>query len=276
MKTIVVPTDFSPIATNALHYALDLAKSINANILLFHVYQVPVSFTDAPILLMSVDDLRKNAEQRIHKLKEEVEHISGGTIKVFGETVLGNIEDELETLCNKIKPFAVVMGTKGAAAVERALFGSNTLKAIRHLTWPVICVPPGKTFGHGIKKVGFACDLKNVVETTPTAQIINFVKTVGAKLFVLNVDYENKHSEGETPEQSALLQTMLSEIEPSYHFVQYKDIEDGINFFTDQNDLDLILAIPKKHKLLDALFKQSSSKQLVYQSRVPVLCVHED
>jgi nucleotide-binding universal stress UspA family protein len=276
MKTIIVPTDFSPIATNALHYALDLAKSINASIILFHVYQVPVSFTDAPILLMSVDDLRKNAIQKILTLKEEVEHISGGNIKIYEETVLGNIEDELETLCNKMKPFAVVMGTKGAGAVERALFGSNTLNAIKHLTWPVICVPPGKTFGQGIKKVGFACDLKNVVESIPASQIINFVKMVGAKLYVMTVDYENKHGEGETPQQSALLQAMLAELEPSYHFIQYKDVEDGINYFAEQNDLDLILAIPKKHKLLDAIFKQSSSKQLVYQSRVPVLCVHEE
>ena len=137
MKTIIVPTDFSPIATNAMHYAIDMAKSINASILLLHVYQVPVSFTDTPIVLVSIEDLRKGAEEQIAHLKTEVEHLTSGSLKVYTETRLGNVADELENLCNKINPFAVVMGTKGASGVERILFGSNTLTAIRHLTWPV-------------------------------------------------------------------------------------------------------------------------------------------
>ena len=61
MKTIIIPTDFSAIATNAMHYGIDMAKATNASILLFHVYQVPVSFTDTPIVLVSVEELRKVA-----------------------------------------------------------------------------------------------------------------------------------------------------------------------------------------------------------------------
>ncbi len=275
MKTIIVPTDFSPIATNAMHYALDMAKSVNASILLLHVYQVPVSFTDTPIVLVSIEDLRKGAEEQIAHLKTEVEHLTSGSLKVYTETRLGTVADELENLCNKINPFAVVMGTKGASGVERILFGSNTLTAIRHLTWPVICVPPGKTFGNGIKKIGFACDFKDVVKTTPTHFIVDFVKEFKAELDVLNVDYHNKHFKPETPEQSLLLHTMLEEAKPSYHFIEHADIEDGINEFAEKNNLDLIITIPKKHRLLEGVFKPSSTKQLVYQSHVPVMCVHE-
>lgn len=275
MKTIIVPTDFSPIATNAMHYAIDMAKKVNASLLLLHVYQVPVSFTDTPIVLVSIEDLRKGAEEQVAHLKTEVEHLTSGSLKVYTETRLGNVADELENLCNKINPFAVVMGTKGASGVERILFGSNTLTAIRHLTWPVICVPPGKTFGDGIKKIGFACDFKDVVKTTPTHYIVDFVKEFNAELDVLNVDYHNKHFKPETPEQSALLHTMLEEANPIYHFIEHADIEDGINEFAEKNNIDLIITIPKKHRLLEGVFKPSSTKQLVYQSHVPVMCVHE-
>lgn len=275
MKTIIVPTDFSPIATNAMHYAIDMAKTVNASLLLLHVYQVPVSFTDTPIVLVSIEDLRKGAEEQVAHLKSEVEHLTSGSLKVYTETRLGNVADELENLCNKINPFAVVMGTKGASGVERMLFGSNTLTAIRHLTWPVICVPPGKIFGTGIKKIGFACDFKDVVKTTPTHYIVDFVKEFNAELDVLNVDYHNKHFKPETPEQSALLHTMLEEARPVYHFIEHADIEDGINDFADKNNIDLIITIPKKHRLLEGVFKPSSTKQLVYQSHVPVMCVHE-
>ena len=275
MKTIIVPTDFSPIATNAMHYAIDMAKKVNASLLLLHVYQVPVSFTDTPIVLVSIEDLRKGAEEQVAHLKTEVEHLTSGSLKVYTETRLGNVADELENLCNKINPFAVVMGTKGASGVERILFGSNTLTAIRHLTWPVICVPPGETFGDGIKKIGFACDFKDVVKTTPTHYIVDFVKEFNAELDVLNVDYHNKHFKPETPEQSALLHTMLEEANPTYHFIEHADIEDGINEFAEKNNIDLIITIPKKHRLLEGVFKASSTKQLVYQSHVPVMCVHE-
>jgi nucleotide-binding universal stress UspA family protein len=275
MKTIIIPTDFSPIATNALHYGINMAQAINTSILLLHVYQVPVSMTDVPIVLVSVEELQKDAEERLANLKKEVENISSGNLKVYTEARLGDVTDELEDLCNKIKPFAVVMGSKGESAIERVFFGSTTLTAIRHLTWPVICVPPGKQFEHGLKKIGFACDFRNVVKSTPTHFIKEFIKEFNAELLVLNVDYNNRHFKPETPEQTLLLHTMLEDAKPSYHFIQHKDAEDGINEFAEKNNLDLLIAIPKKHKLLEGVFKPSSTKQLVFHSHVPVMCIHE-
>jgi len=275
MKTIIVPTDFSPVATNALHYAIDMAKTINASLLLFHAYQVPVSYSDTPIILVSVEELKKSAEDQLEKLKTEVAHITSGQLKIYTETVMGNTSDELETLCEKINPFAIVMGTRGASGLEKVLFGSTTLTAIRHLKWPVISVPPGKEYGTGIKKIGFACDFREVVKTTPADVINNFTAAFNAELHVLNVDYHDKHFKPDTPEQSALLHTMLEVSKPVYHFIEHRDIEDGINEFAEKNNLDLIITIPKKHKLLEGLFRTSSSKQLVFQSHIPVLCVHE-
>ena len=275
MKTIIVPTDFSPTATNALHYAIHLANQVKANLVLTHVYQVPVSYTDAPIVLVSVEELRKSATARIQKLKEEVEHLVGAQTKIYIEVILGTVVDELENLCNKIKPFAVVMGTKGDSGVERVLFGSNTLLAIRRLTWPVICVPPGKTYGKGIKKIGFACDFEKVVDSTPAPAIKAFVKAFGAHLDVLNINPDGKAREEEMPEQSLLIQTMLSELKPAFHFIQHRDIEDGINEFAIKNELDLVITIPKKHNLIERIFKETSSKQLIYHGNVPILCMHE-
>lgn len=275
MKTIIIPTDFSPAATNALHYGIDMASTIGGSLMLFHTYQVPVSYSDVPIVLVSVDELAKSAAERLEILKKEVEHITSGSMKIYTEAVMGNLTDELEKLCKKIRPFAVVMGSRGSSGLERVLFGSNTLSAIRHLTSPVISVPPGKNYGTGIKKIGFACDFKKIVQTTPADAIKNFVKEFGAELHVLNVDYHDKHFTPETPEQSALLHTLLEEAKPVYHFVEHKDVEDGINEFAEKNNIDLIITIPKKHKLLDGIFSPSSTRQLVFQSHLPVMCIHE-
>jgi nucleotide-binding universal stress UspA family protein len=275
MKTIIIPTDFSANASNAVNYAVDMAKDTGSSILLLHVYQIPVSVTEVPVVLISEDELKKSTAAALQDLKAGVEHITSGVVKVYTESRLGDTIEELEQLCNHIKPFAVVMGTKGLTAIEQTLFGSTTLSAIKHITSPVIAVPPGKEYGKGIKKIGFACDFKEVVKTTPVSFIKEIVKQFNAELHVLNVDYHNKHFKPETPEESLLLHTMLEDLKPVYDFIEHEDIEDGINQFAEKNNLDLIITIPKKHKLLDSLFRKSSTRQLIFESHVPVMCVHE-
>ena len=275
MKTIIVPTDFSPIATNAMNFAADMAVNINASLILLHVYQVPVSMTDVPVVMVSAEELRKSSEAKLQEIKDAMTRITSGKIKIYTEAKLGDVSDELKDICKRIQPFAVIMGTRGTSGVERILFGSTTLTAIRHLKCPVIVVPPGKEYGSGIKKIGFACDFDKVVETTPIQFIKNMVKEFGAELHVLNVDHEGKHFKPGTPEESLMLHTLLQDLNPNYHFINHVDIEDGINEFVEKNNIDLLITIPKKHKLLDSLFKKSSTKQLVTQSHVPVMCVHE-
>lgn len=275
MKTIIIPTDFSQSATTALHYGIEMAKAINAEIHLLHVYQVPVSFTDTPVVLLSVDELKNAAEKQINMLKNEVEHIAPESVKIHAAARLGSVPDEIANYCNEIKPFAVVMGSKGKTGLEKVLFGSNTLTVIRQLIWPVISVPSGTLYGDGIRKIGFACDFKDIAETTPVAVIMSFQKEFNAELHILNVGSEDATAKLGTADDVAGLYKMFENVKPSYHFIKHNSPEEGISEFAETNNLDLLIAIPKKHKLLESLFKTSSTKQLVYHSHIPVMCVHE-
>jgi hypothetical protein len=223
---------------------------------------------------VSVEELQKNAESKMAEVKKSLEKTTAGAVRIYGEAKLGDTVDELEDLCNRIKPFAVVMGTKGATGLERVFFGSTTLNTIKHLSWPVIVVPPDKKYS-AIKKIGFACDFREVVETTPAHVIKEFVKEFNAEIHVLNVDYKNAHFKPETPEQSVLLHTMLEELNPKYDFIEDENIEAGIEKFAEKNNLDLVITIPKKHKLLQGIFKKSHTKDLIFHSHLPILCVHE-
>ena len=275
MKTIIVATDFSPAALNATNYAADMALALKANLILFHVYQLPLSVSDTPIVLLSVEELKESAESKLAHLKKDLLHITPGDIEIKTEARMGNLPDELEEFCGTTRPFAIVMGKKGHSAMERALFGSNTLSVIKHLSWPVICVPPGKEYGAGIKKIGLACDFDAIKDTTPVDTIRGFVKDFGAQLHVLNVDYENRHFKADTPMQSEFIHTVLESFKQTYHYIENQDIEDGINEFAETNNLDIVITIPKKHKKIGGLFKKSSTKQLVFESHVPIMCVHE-
>ncbi len=274
MKTIVVLTDFSPASLNATHYATDMALAIKANILLFHAYQLPLSVSDTPIVLLSVEELKESAEIKLAQLKKDLEHITSGALEIETESRLGNLADEAEDFCNKSNPFTVIMGTKGHTAVERVLFGTNTYGIIKHLSSSVICVPTGKEYGQGIKKIGFASDFREIKDTTPVPSIKTFVKELKAELHILNVDHDNVHFKPDAREQSNLLHNAFEDLNPQYHYIENKDIEDGINEFAEKNNLDLLITIPKKHKFFESLFKKSSTKQLVFHSHVPVMCVH--
>lgn len=273
MKTIIIPTDFSPTAVNAMNYGLDMALAINASVILFHAYSVPVSMTDVPVMLVSVEELEKNARQQMTLLKEKADHVVSGKVKIDAETRLGDSVDELELLCDRVQPFAVVMGTRDSSGLERTLFGSTTMSAVRRLTWPVIAVPPGKEYGQGIRKIGFACDFKDVVDSVPADVIKDLVNQFHAEFHVLNVSPEGKDFETDSGE-FVLLKNMLEDAGPVFDFVKNDDVEEGINEFAEKNNLDLVIMIPRKHKLLDGLFRKHHTKKLVFHSHVPVMCAH--
>ena len=68
MKTILVATDFSAAALNAANYAADMASTINADILLLHVYHIPVSYSEIPVVV-TPDDLMRECRKRYRRSK---------------------------------------------------------------------------------------------------------------------------------------------------------------------------------------------------------------
>jgi nucleotide-binding universal stress UspA family protein len=277
MKTLVVPTDFSSVSVNAMNYAVDMAQSINAGILLLHVYNVPVAYTDAPVspvTTVSIDEIKRTSEERLEDLKLNLLRVTSGQLEVLTESRLGDTIDELEEVCKAVQPFAVIMGSHGTTGLERMIMGSTTLTAVRHLKFPVIVVPPGTSY-HGITKIGLACDFKDVIETTPVDYIKNIVREFGAELFVLNVHYDPDGKKKEDMMESAYLDAMLGDVNPHYHFLNQEDVVEAINEFAEKNNLDMVMVIPKKHRLIDSLFHKSKSKELVTHSHIPIVSIHE-
>jgi nucleotide-binding universal stress UspA family protein len=252
-----------------------MAVAINATIFLFHAYNIPVSYSEIPLAIVSVEELKEESEKKLEELRENLLHVLPAGIKIQTESRLGNAVDELESICKEIQPFAVVIGAKGKSNFENLVYGSVALTAIRHLEWPVLCIPAGKDYGTGIKKIGFACDFRQVKKTTPVQKIKDVTREFNATLHILNVDNDNKHFDTDTPSQMYLLNELFNDINPDYHFINNPDVEDGINEFAEINNLDLLIAIPQKHKLLDGIFKPSSTKQLIFQSHIPVMCLHQ-
>lgn len=271
MKTILVATDFSPAALNAAAYAADMAATINAGILLLHVYHLPVIYSEVPVAI-NKEAAIKEAEKEIEKIKRVLVDKTKGKINIEIEIREGIFFEELKKACEQIHPYTVIMGSQGTTAAERLLFGAHTVYAAKNLKWPLITVPAGAKF-LAIKKIGLACDFYNVADATPIDEIKMLVKDFTAELHLLNTGKEEVF-DPEIVFQSGLMEEILEDIKPQYHFITNKNTDDAIIDFAEKNNIDLLVVLPRRHSLLDKIMHKSHTKQLILHSHVPVMALH--
>jgi nucleotide-binding universal stress UspA family protein len=145
-STILVGTDFSKAARQALRKALSLAREQDAALVVLHVIHVPDLEELAMLAGVTEQALRerlvKERRERLAELVTEVKGEEGGgvtveTILAWGppyEVILKRASDSAAAL--------IVLGTAGPSAdMERALFGSTAEKVLRSAACPVLCVP---------------------------------------------------------------------------------------------------------------------------------------
>ncbi len=272
MKTILLATDFSSAALNAANYATDMALAIDADILLQHVYSIPASYSELPAPV-NIEEIKLDAEENINELKEKLIRKTGGKLKIESEVRMGTFFYELKTVCESIEPYTVVMGSQGTTASERLFFGGHTIYAMKHLMWPLITVPRGARFSR-IKKIGLACDFE-IVDNTPVEEIKKLVKDFNAELHVL-ITGSREEFDPKIVFESGLLIEMMAPLNHEYHFITTENIDEGIMDFSEKNNIDLLIVLPRRHSLLDKIIHRSHTKQLVLHSHVPVMALHNE
>lgn len=262
MKTIIVPTDFSAAAENAMLYAGQLAKSIDASVLLLHMFQVPVNMSDAPLLVVSPEELKENADKGLLHAKEILQS-SFPSVKVSTESILGDVVIELEEVCRKENPVAVVVGKHGASGLERALFGSTSLSIIRHIHYPVIAVPDFVT-NEQIKNIALAVDNK---EKLPASKIKNTIEALKAKLHVIHVQQRKTESP---------VLTTVEQLNTSCKTILDEQFVHGIQSYIENNNIDLLLIVPHKHNLVERMFLKTHTPELLREISIPIMSIRED
>jgi nucleotide-binding universal stress UspA family protein len=272
MKKILVATDFSKVSLNAADYAADMALVIDAEIKLLHVYQMPAVYMEVPVVF-DEKETRNEAERELNVVKERLNYRTEGKLKVETEALMGDFFNTLKSVCERIEPYAVVMGSQGSSAAQHLIFGNNAVYAMKNLEWPLITVPPEVSFT-SINKIGLACDFNKVVESTPVDEIKKLVYDFNAELHVLNTGARTEF-DADVVFESGLLQEMIGSLKPNYHFITNHNVDEGIMDFAEKNHIDLLLVLPKRHGLLDSLLHKSHTRQLVMHSHVPVMALHQ-
>jgi nucleotide-binding universal stress UspA family protein len=274
MKKIIAPVDFSDAAANAAVFAGNLAEFYGAELWLYHSYEMMIPVTEYGYSYISITEMQEAAEHELESFKNKVQDELRRTIPIVTKAENATLTDGLAALCNEIKPDIVVIGLSGKNALTKLVVGSNTIRIIHQLDYPVLVIPPKAAFVP-VRKIGFACDYKKVLETTPVMPLKKFVHDFNAELYVLNIEYNNTATSAEKIKESEVITRLLQDLKPAYQTIVSGDITFGINWFADKEKIDWLVMIPKKHNLAEKMFGRSQTKELLHHTHLPVLCMHE-
>jgi nucleotide-binding universal stress UspA family protein len=276
MKTILLPTDFSDTAFNAAQYAIQLARQVAAEkIVLYHAYQTPVNVVADPIMtvgLLDIDTLRAASETGVEEFKKQLEPYAGN-MELETITEFSLLSSGINDASDRINADLIIMGITGAGALEETLMGSNTIHVAKHTKVPVMIIPAECKF-KSIEKVLLVSDFKEVEKNTPVDLIKKILNDTKSKLFVLHVNDGSEQEEAYAGERVAL-HDLMREYNPQIDVKDGKNFSGTVNEYATEIAADIIITIPKKHGLFEALFKRSHSKALAFHSHIPLMVVHK-
>ena len=272
MNTILVPVDNGDASKNAVLYAAKLAADLGKNILLMNAYQVPISYTEVPLVTMSLAQIEEVSNALLDNYKNEIIELAGNNCKIYTESVYGEIENEIKKTIEKIDPYLIIIGTGGKSGLGKLFMGSTSLKIIKETKTPVLIIPPTLKY-EKYQKIGLTSDFEHVIEHLSTKVIKDIVEKLKANLTVIHVDYERYHFTASTPMETMNLDNILTDLKPTYSYIENKDTIEGIINYVSQNEIDLLVVFPKKHSWFEQIFEKSKTRQLIQAAIKPILCL---
>lgn len=272
MKTIIVATDLSKDANNALEYAAALARIANAKLVLYNSFVIPPHAANTLLPASGI-------EKMIASNKASLEYIALKTactydIEVTTVSKLAEIQEELDKLVAEYNADLVVMGMRGDS-IDQKLFGNTTTSIIAHASYPVLVVPQDAKF-KGMSRILFACDEKCATANTTLTRLREIASDMKADVQVLHVDKlvkkanEVLHSH---ISDNAELEEQFQGVSHTYRDIDGVGIIEGIEKGVNEYNADLLVMVPQKHGLWDSLVHRSKTRIMASRSKVPLLSI---
>lgn len=268
MKTIMVATDYSATATNALHYGASLARVFHADLILFNVYNLSVHVRNALVSPEAIDHIVKNNEDRLKALAEEITRQYKINVQPVIKTT--STVEALENYLSTQPADLVVMGMDSDLP-EYKMFGNTTTSAISKLKCPVLVVPNDVSF-EGVNRILYACEYTYLSKDNHLSLLKEIAGKFGANLQVLHVETELKEQASiKFGKQVRAVDAILAGTDHTYNLVESRSIGEGILQEVNTWQADLLVMVPHKTRLLELLLHGSDTRRMALRTRVPLL-----
>jgi nucleotide-binding universal stress UspA family protein len=278
MKNILICTDFSENAYNALLYAAHLFKNEACRFYLLHSFENQITRSTSRVDIgrteQIMDQLLKETDENMGHLKHSIVLDTEGFGHQF-ETLTSSktLFREINFLIVENAIDYVVMGTKGITAAKGVLLGSSTVKVIKKLMGcPLLLIPVEIDF-EPIEKIAFTTGFKRSYSDFQLNSISTLAKIHSAKIFIVHIREEEKIG----IQQREHLFQLKKKLELIWHDVYWIDKgaskTEAILDFVLQEKIDLLAMINYKHGFINSLFRESVVKKISTQPGIPFLMI---
>jgi nucleotide-binding universal stress UspA family protein len=288
MKTILVPTDFSPVSDNALNYALELAILFDSTIILLNAYTRPAAenYEVEPAYALSLGNNEASVYEneasyhydlvsdKLARLKSEIYARAEKHLNIECVAEQGSPYDIILKIAQERKPDLIVMGLSTAAGkIKEHLIGSISLKIARNQPVPTFIVSE-KVKYRKIQKISYACDLTNLEQTHLACAAKLFSRAFKAEIEIVNVEKPEERISDEKSYNNFFVEDILENVKHSIIHITGNDVAQELEDYFQLFKTDLIMISPKKHNLLHYLFHHSITNELAFHSGLPILAIH--
>ena len=140
MKTILVPTDFSPHSEKALEVAERLVKLTGGKIHLLHCYQINVGGISPYGVAVPEEFSREVRDAAAKKIEDLEQRVAAEGIEVAAHITSRFPSEAVSDLAEEIGADLIVMGTRGTTGLKHILLGSVAERTLRIAPCPVLTV----------------------------------------------------------------------------------------------------------------------------------------
>lgn len=273
MKNILVPTDFSENAGNAIDFALQLHKNEACVFYILNTYIPEIIqsrfMASSTVFVNGVESESKaRLQQTLRTIKKKYpeEHYQFKAISSF------------EILANKMVEIVesknidlVVSGTKGLSGMKHVFMGSNTVKMIKSIkSCPLLAVPQNCSYANPTH-IALATDLKRSFSAIALNSLLSIVKRFNATIHVVHIRTK-KDLDKIQQANLKILQDYLTNVKNKVHFLPaYDQKTDIINNFLNENMANMLALIHNEQGYLESLMHEPVVKNMVGPSSFPIL-----
>lgn len=279
MKNILVPTDFSNDAYNALFFTTQLLKDTNCTFHLLNCYDEKTKDLPIKANLANGKELQyvPNADSKegLLKTKHRIVLDSGNTKHVFESiSKMGDLIKTVGKLVQDLQIDLVVMGNKGITGAKDLFIGSNTTRVIHSgLACPLLTIPKEIDFKMP-KYLALVTDYKNCISAEQMAMIIEIKRISEASIRVMHINEKVRLDKFETSNMNTLTQ-YLQEVDHSFHWVpKFATKTEAIQLFLEELEIDFLIMFNSERSAMKKIFRESVIKKITFDVELPFLIIN--
>jgi nucleotide-binding universal stress UspA family protein len=269
MQTILVTTDFSAPAANAVDYAACLAAITGAGLYLLHVRDNIPPPSEIPAAVPSWEPIENDIRRQLDAIGREIEEKYGAGIFKGADMRWENKAEKIVAYAREIQADLIVMGMQGAGYLAERFLGSTTTAVMRQAVRPVLAIHPGTKF-KPVRKIVFATDGQRTSYTPAIGPVKEWAMLFGAHVFILHILPETAFTYG----KKKLPEEGFHHVSCSFHYKVSDDVVEELNSFTEETGADLIIMVAHRHSVLQGILQESRTKRMMFHAKVPVLALH--